>query len=233
MLILDISKSSKDLNFGKLLIKDIYDGIKIKMNVYSIPLEEIQSKKSAKKFNSTGESQSINSNLEIKTITKKKILSKILDRKDTIATKENSNFIIENEFHNGRLDSSDNKKLKNILNTEQCENKLDFNDKISEDRAEFSHKSEPIVIRSQCIFLVFHNSISKTVWDFSIFIVIIYTAIVTPIYLCFYENCNFFRLIESCIEFVFIIDFILNFLTTYHDEEENIITTSCLIVEKY
>ena len=61
-------------------------------------------------------------------------------------------------------------------------------------------------------------------WNQIIFLITLYTVFITPIYLSFYSNCLFLRVIEILLELVYIVDVLLNFITTYKDHEEKLLT---------
>jgi hypothetical protein len=73
-------------------------------------------------------------------------------------------------------------------------------------------------------FIIYLNSWYRKLWDSLIFFIIIYTSIITPIYLSFWEESILLKSIELLIEIIFVIDLFINFFTTYIDEEEAIVT---------
>ncbi len=83
------------------------------------------------------------------------------------------------------------------------------------------------------VLLIFHDSITMIVCDIMIFLIVIYTIIVTPIYLCFYPYSFPFKLLECFIELIFLFDMIMNFFTTFYDKEENLVLKLNLIAERY
>ena len=61
-------------------------------------------------------------------------------------------------------------------------------------------------------------------WDLIIFIMILYTILITPIYLSFNQNSIYFGWIEIAFELFFILDFFMNFITSFKDVEEYMVT---------
>ena len=71
----------------------------------------------------------------------------------------------------------------------------------------------------------------KRIWDLIIFFMCLYSVIIYPYLISFnvivYMECEIF------IECIFIIDFVFNFFTSFHDEEENNITNLRKIIKNY
>ena len=194
-------------NFGKDLIKEISCKMKNSSDNISYFKENIIT-------------QNINqSNLETNLNEKILSLSSIENQKEQDQIP--SNLPCENEFSNNFNSSGSNQEFPNLskhmsVNSEKSE--LFFN----------SFYSSKI-----SVFLIRHDSTFRIIWDHLIFILILYSVIITPIYLCFFEDNKIFRFIEILIELHFIVDFILNFLTSFLDSDENTVTNVNLIVENY
>lgn len=92
------------------------------------------------------------------------------------------------------------------------------------------NRNEPT---QKCI--IHQSSLFKKTWDFIIFILVTYTAIITPYMTAFVFtrltarnhmvpelvfSTDPLTLIEYIVDFVFIIDILINFRTTYFDEDE-------------
>jgi len=82
-------------------------------------------------------------------------------------------------------------------------------------------------------YMIFHKGKFRTFWDFFVLMTVIYSMIFTPLKLCFYLENILLKDVEMFICFVSIIDFVLNFITTYYDEEENLITDFRRIIKNY
>jgi hypothetical protein len=93
--------------------------------------------------------------------------------------------------------------------------------------------NDTITLLSECRLLIFHENYGKKIWDCVTLLMVLYNIFVTPMYLTFYPDFSIFTLIEITIEIAFIIEIITNFITTYRDEEENIISSRIQISINY
>jgi len=71
------------------------------------------------------------------------------------------------------------------------------------------------------MFLIDPNSSFKVIWDISLLLSIIYSAIISPFFIGFNldENIDFIFYLEALIDLFFIIDVVLNFLIPYYDHD--------------
>ena len=104
--------------------------------------------------------------------------------------------------------------------------KMDFDE--SDD--EMQDQVVPSILSS---LLILHLGLFRKIFDYFIFIFIVYTVFVSPIYLCFWENQTIMKYVEIIIEIFFIIDIFFNFLTSFYDKEENLITDVNIIIKNY
>jgi hypothetical protein len=77
------------------------------------------------------------------------------------------------------------------------------------------------------------DSTFKFYWDLIIFTMVFYTILVSPVYLCFFQDLWMLKVIEIVLEFFFIIEFLLNFFTSFLDHEENHTLNLNEIIENY
>ncbi len=77
------------------------------------------------------------------------------------------------------------------------------------------------------------NNLIKKFWDFLLFVLVLYSILMTPLNICFFSESNKILLLEIVIEFIFIIEFVLNFFTCIYDVEENEITDFSNIIENF
>jgi hypothetical protein len=82
-------------------------------------------------------------------------------------------------------------------------------------------------------YIIFHIGKFRKFWDFFVLVTVIYSMIFTPLKLCFYLENALLKNIEIFICFILMVDFVLNFFTTYYDEEENLITDLNQIIKNY
>ena len=158
-----------------------------------------------------------------------------------------NSFLIEKNLSISSIEYPFNQTNKNIRNNNEDEvNEIPQNFQKSKNsimtnsRKESNHEEKTnsefksFLNKTNISFLViYHDTTSKKIWDQLIFILILFTVSMTPIYLCLFENNQIFSLIEILIEIIFIIDFILNFFTTFLDRQENKVRKLRLIVENY
>ena len=146
-----------------------------------------------------------------------------------------NSFLIEKNLSISSIEYPFNQTNKNIRNNNEDEvNEIPQNFQKSKNsimtnsRKESNHEEKTnsefksFLNKTNISFLViYHDTTSKKIWDQLIFILILFTVSMTPIYLCLFENNQIFSLIEILIEIIFIIDFILNFFTTFLYRQEN------------
>ena len=87
-------------------------------------------------------------------------------------------------------------------------------------RAQLDHISTNIT--EHCVLLP--SSRPRRLWTFVMFLVMIYTALITPFRICFIEEAEVnWIIIETCIDAVFFTDVVLTCFTAYKDEELNLV----------
>ena len=82
-------------------------------------------------------------------------------------------------------------------------------------------------------FTVFHYSLFKTVWDWLVLILTLYTAVVAPFVVSFQYSSNSLVIFNLFVDTFFIVDVALNFKTTYCGKEGEIIVNSKMICMNY
>ena len=73
----------------------------------------------------------------------------------------------------------------------------------------------------RCVIL--HCSTTKLVWDWLILIFILYTATSVPFIVCFKFDSVPMTIADTIVDFIFLIDIILNFHTSYVGDDGSII----------
>ena len=79
------------------------------------------------------------------------------------------------------------------------------------------------------MFNIFYFYIKKDPWrerwDLLLIMLLFYAGIVTPFLISFYPNETIgWKIINYCVDVLFMIDLIINFFSAYYDDEENLIT---------
>lgn len=82
-------------------------------------------------------------------------------------------------------------------------------------------------------FTVFHYSLFKTIWDWIVLILTLYTAVVAPFVVSFGYSSNELVIFNIFVDTFFIVDVVLNFKTTYCGKEGEIIFNSKMICINY
>lgn len=83
-------------------------------------------------------------------------------------------------------------------------------------------------------FIVDPDSYFKTIWDFTILIITLYSILFSPIYLAFIIIENpIVTALEVGMDIIFIFDMVLNFFTPYYDAEEELVKNLTLIASNY
>ncbi|KAM9305681.1 voltage-gated inwardly rectifying potassium channel KCNH7 [Gastrophryne carolinensis] len=95
-------------------------------------------------------------------------------------------------------------------------------------------------------FTILHYSPFKAVWDWLILLLVIYTAIFTPYSAAFLLNdieeqkrrtcgysCNPLNVVDLIVDIMFIIDILINFRTTYVNQNEEVVSDPARIVIHY
>lgn len=95
-------------------------------------------------------------------------------------------------------------------------------------------------------FTILHYSPFKAVWDWLILLLVIYTAILTPYSAAFLLNdqeeqrrrecgysCNPLNLVDLIVDIMFIIDILINFRTTYVNQNEEVVSDPAKIAIHY
>ena len=68
-------------------------------------------------------------------------------------------------------------------------------------------------------FVILHCCTPKIVWDWLILILILYTATSVPFIVCFKFDSIYMTIADAVVDLMFLIDMILNFHTTFVDED--------------
>ena len=82
-------------------------------------------------------------------------------------------------------------------------------------------------------FTVFHYSLFKTIWDWIILILTLYTAVVAPFVVSFKFTSTDLVIFNIIVDTVFVCDVMLNFKTTYSSKDGEIVFDSKMIVKNY
>lgn len=95
-------------------------------------------------------------------------------------------------------------------------------------------------------FTILHYSPFKAVWDWLILLLVIYTAIFTPYSAAFLLNdseeqkrrvcgysCNPLNMVDLIVDIMFIIDILINFRTTYVNQNEEVVSDPARIAIHY
>lgn len=95
-------------------------------------------------------------------------------------------------------------------------------------------------------FTILHYSPFKAVWDWLILLLVIYTAILTPYSAAFLLNdqeeqkrrecgysCNPLNVVDLIVDIMFIIDILINFRTTYVNQNEEVVSHPAKIAIHY
>lgn len=72
-------------------------------------------------------------------------------------------------------------------------------------------------------FVILHCSTAKIVWDWFILIFILYTATSVPFIVCFKFDSVPMTIADTAVDFMFLIDIVLNFHTSYVDDDGSIV----------
>ena len=224
-----VYKSKKISDLGRDLIKEISSNLRMKkrtercfeQNKYFVKLFSM-------KKNINFQSSIINYPEEINQLDIRK-LSQSHNTNDKKDYQINQNNIIKEKVMKNSL-----VPLKLVKSSPRNLRKLKTINNLTESESDHNDEEEEEIIHSKpSSLMIDHEKCFRIIWDYLIFLMIIYTLFMSPIHLCFYEDNKTFILMEILIEFFFIIDFFLNFLTSYRDEEENIITNFVKILENY
>eukprot|EP00795_Rhopilema_esculentum_P003097 gene3097-1387_t len=82
-------------------------------------------------------------------------------------------------------------------------------------------------------FTIFHYSLFKTIWDWIILILTLYTAVVVPFVVSFHYTNSALLFFNLLVDSVFIADVIMNFKTTYCAKDGEIVLDSRMICMNY
>ena len=127
------------------------------------------------------------------------------------------NIIEDQDTHNHETLNRHNRILKKI-NTIKKSNSIDEDPHIL--------KKDRYIIHPDCQF--------KEIWDFLIFILLLYILIFNPILLAFESILNStFCGINYFIDFVYFVDLVINFFVGFYDFEEELILTHKIIILHY
>lgn len=81
--------------------------------------------------------------------------------------------------------------------------------------------------------MVHPSSLQKTIWDFIIVLLLVYTATVMPFKFAFIEDDSDWLVLEIMIDLLFFLDVIITFFSAYYDDAGNIITDRRKIALNY
>ncbi|XP_012556302.2 potassium voltage-gated channel unc-103 isoform X1 [Hydra vulgaris] len=83
-------------------------------------------------------------------------------------------------------------------------------------------------------FIILHYSVYKAIWDWFILLLVMYTAIATPYMVTFLSGTNkLLTLIDTVIDFIFLIDILLNFRTSFVDSSNEVVYNPYRIAKNY
>ena len=82
-------------------------------------------------------------------------------------------------------------------------------------------------------FIILHYSTAKTVFDWIILILTLYTAVMVPFVVCFQFQHTALTIFNTIIDCVFIMDVIMNFRTTYMNKDGELVYDSKMITYNY
>lgn len=86
--------------------------------------------------------------------------------------------------------------------------------------------------RDQC--LIYPENDYKSIWDNMVTLLLIVTCVITPYRIAFEQNDTVGWIIANySIDFLFLVDIILNFNTAFYDEDFAIIEDRCTIAKNY
>mmetsp|Transcript_34187 Transcript_34187/g.6166 ORF Transcript_34187/g.6166 Transcript_34187/m.6166 type:complete len:108 (+) Transcript_34187:406-729(+) len=77
------------------------------------------------------------------------------------------------------------------------------------------------------------SNLSKTIWDFIIVLLLVYTATVMPFKFAFIDDDSDWLIAEIMIDVLFLTDVVLTFFSAYYDDSGNIITDRKKIAINY
>jgi len=91
------------------------------------------------------------------------------------------------------------------------------------------------IVEERFWYIIYPDSVLKKIWNVILAFLLLYTAIVMPVRLIFYEENSdlAWNIIERIIEALFMADVVVNFFSAYTDSEENLITNLKQIVLNY
>ena len=151
---------------------------------------------------------------------KRKSLNQVVKRKDRNQINSETSNVVNTELYLNCLINSLNKKKKNICMKTHYKRSDKTKDYLFFDSFELEEIPEKITSQ---IYLN-HLGWFRIIWDLILFIMIIYTILITPIHLSFNQNSIYLNWIEIAFELFFILDFLMNFITSYKDAEEFMVT---------
>ena len=148
-----------------------------------------------------------------------------VEKKQILQSKSNSN--------NSKSIVSDTKKIS--INNE-VETELKFTElpkKLKSFKKSLSDLSIDITQVKTSLLVIDLEGRRRIIWDYILFFMSLYSISISPIYFSYYEVLVNLKFIEIIIEFFFIMDVISNFLTSYKDKEDNMITQIIKIIQRY
>ena len=151
---------------------------------------------------------------------KKKSQKQVVKRNDRIQKTSETSNVVNTELYLNCMINSLNKKKKNICMKTHYKRSGKRTDYLFFD----SFESEEIPEKISSKIYLNHLGWFRIMWDLIIFIMILYTILITPIYLSFNQNSIYFGWIEIAFELFFILDFFMNFITSFKDVEEYMVT---------
>ncbi|XP_002157210.4 potassium voltage-gated channel subfamily H member 6 [Hydra vulgaris] len=83
-------------------------------------------------------------------------------------------------------------------------------------------------------YIILHYSGYKAIWDWFILLLVMYTAIVTPYMVTFLLGSNrSLTIIDNFIDFIFVIDILMNCRTSFVDANDEVVNDPCRIAVNY
>ena len=83
-------------------------------------------------------------------------------------------------------------------------------------------------------FIILPDSTVKLTWNVILAVMLLYTALVMPVRIFFFDTPSLgWTIIERTIDALFWLDMLINFISAYVDENDNVVTDIKLIIKKY
>jgi hypothetical protein len=118
---------------------------------------------------------------------------------------------------------------KNLMETKILKNDARFADDICVDDAEKLRK-----LKNYTYFIILPDDSFKKKWDLFITFILLFTAVVTPYRLAFYDIDDIaWVVIDTVLDAGFALDIVLNFFMAYYDDSEDIVDNRKVIACRY